>query len=379
MPTLFFFPWVAADEPVALGLVELVPYERGLKPGSLDGIALTDIDAVLANYGVPAYYPSKRAAESVTQATLLRWPDDAAAAELTEQEVRDRLDMALKIVFGALSARHFGLHTGYCNTEAYTVIAQRFTNGRAGDTAVTTRRRDGYTQQFLGDRAHEPRFVRPLHVTGFVKLNLDQALVTALFEVTDPDLRERLDAAIELYVLANTDSPQMPERTELVLMRAAFETLLEADHRTVHLVERFAEHFKGALPATPIWQPGPFDAKAWRARWPRNVARPMDAWVQDFCAARNAAAHGSGSKASPLWSPHNHLLFACWLFPLVVKGILAEEEHYTMTDEDTALRQGFEVFFAHDLLAPVTPGQPEIQWHKVERSLLFPIWTKRIH
>lgn len=49
----------------------------------------------------------------------------------------------------------------------------------------------------------------------------------------------------------------------------------------------------------------------WYKHWDNNVSRPLGAWVHDFSAARNAAAHspGTGQKGS-IWSPHNHLIFS---------------------------------------------------------------------
>ena len=74
-----------------------------------------------------------------------------------------------------------------------------------------------------------------------------------------------------------------------------------------------------------------------------------------------------------------HLLFASWLFPLVVKGVLASAGLYRLTEDDLALRRGFEAFLAHDVLARAEVDKPELRWSKVERSLLFPVWAKTIY
>ncbi|MGL5995756.1 MAG: hypothetical protein ACRC1I_04425 [Pseudomonas proteolytica] len=89
--------------------------------------------------------------------------------------------------------------------------------------------------------------------------------------------------------------------------------------------------------------------------WNKHVNRPLDAWVHDFCAARNAAAHGpaNGEKGS-IWPRHNHLIFSAWLLPLIVKKLLAQAGLYEFTAEDKVARAGFEVFLAHDLLASPT-------------------------
>jgi hypothetical protein len=45
-----FFPWVHLREPLSIGPVRLLPYERGTLPGALPHAAQEDIDAVLAAY-----------------------------------------------------------------------------------------------------------------------------------------------------------------------------------------------------------------------------------------------------------------------------------------------------------------------------------------
>ncbi|WP_143860950.1 hypothetical protein [Nitrosovibrio sp. Nv4] len=263
------------------------------------------------------------------------------------------------------------------------MIAQRFTVHNSGAIAVRTRRRDGHSLQYLGNNAHNPRFVRPLHVDARLPLDIDFKLLEALQAVIEPELKERLSAAIDVFVRANTDAPDMPERTEIVLLRIAFETLLNSTHQTDDLVRCFADHFRREVPSTPVWHAGQFNEKIWRKRWldkgKRNITRPLDAWVNDFCGARNAAAHGSrGHHDLPVWQIQNHLLFASWLFPLMVKGCLASAGLYHLTDEDVALRGGFEAFFAHDVVASFDENNPELMWTKVERELLFQVFAKTV-
>lgn len=378
MPVLYFLPWVSTSETIIVGDLKLLPYTRGMQPADLDGITITNIDAVLANYGNQGY-SSKRAAP-ITNATIVTWNSVSATSEPTDEEIQKRLQIGQQLVFCALAQRELGSLFQYCNTDGYRMIAQRFTVNNSGAIAVTTRRRDGYSLQYLGSSANNPRFVRPLHVADRLSLNIDFKLLAALQAVATPELKERLSTAIDVFVRGNTDAPDIPERTEIVLLRNAFETLLNSTHQTDNLVRRFADHFRSELPAISIWHAGQLDEGVWRKRWPKNnISRPLDAWVNDFCDARNSAAHGSrNGHEAPVWHIHNHLLFASWLFPLIVKGLLASAGLYHLTDEDIVLRCGFEVFFAHDVLACLDKSNPEINWTRVERELLFPIFAKTI-
>jgi hypothetical protein len=176
--------------------------------------------------------------------------------------------------------------------------------------------------------------------------------------INDVDLENRIYDSVVMFNRANTDASEVPDHAEIVMLRAAFETLLEASHTTSNLVEKFSKHF-GSLPNLAVWHNGIFDEKAWRSRWENTnaIKRPLDAWINDFCNARNSSAHGSasGSKYPPsIWSMQNHLMFASWLFPLMVKGVLAEYDLYTLSDQDKDCRADFEEFFAADVSLPKT-------------------------
>ncbi|MEQ1515852.1 MAG: hypothetical protein ABL931_05115 [Usitatibacteraceae bacterium] len=376
MPVLFFYPWLKTKQPLSLGVIDLVQYERGKSPHALDGMLLADIDAVFANYGEPDFANPSETAPPVSSATLLSFPGDDPTSALSDDEIQIRLRLGRLIAFCSLANRLFGGIHSYANADVYEVIAQRYDPARPGSMVVTTRRRDGRTQQLLGSRSSHPRFPRPMHVFGHAALAVDVALFRAIAGITEPALAARLEDAVELFLLANSDSPNVPERAEVVMLRAAFETLLESGHKASELVKGFANHFHAALPDPPVWAAGVYDEAAWRARWP-TATRPLDAWVQDFCAARNTAAHGMAAMPAPLWPRGYHLLFATWLLPLVIKGILAKDGHYTLSRDDTLLRAGLEAFLAADLLH-VEPKETEPAWSKVERNLLFDAWMRDI-
>lgn len=377
MPILFFMPWVACAEPLDLDVLRLVPYTRGSQPGTLNGVPQATLDAILGSYGEPDVFPSPTNPTHVRHATLLTWAEDQQGVELKGEHITSHLLQAQYVTFSALAKRRFASHFGYCNAAGYQPIGQRFDAAAPGNTAITVRRRDGHSMQFVG-HATAPRFIRPQHVDSNLWMDIDPVLVTALLHVAPGDEKDRLDAAIDLFVKANTDSSAMSERTELVLMRVAFETLLDSTHKTADLRQRFEDHFSQELPTTPTWHVGALKEGVWRARWPKAVRRPLDAWLQDFCAARNAAAHSPDRHTPTVWCSHNHLLFASWLFVLMVKKVLAEQGLYALSENDQALRRGFEAFFAHDVLGCVDANMPELWWSNVERDLLLGIEWKSV-
>lgn len=368
-------PWVACDEQIEVGPLRLVPYERRKRPGLLHGITQASLDGVLGSYGDPQYFPSRSASTHARNATLLSWQGDSLDLEFSDDQIIQRLLEAQYVAFAALTARQLASHFGYSNSDALQTIAQRFDPDSPGATAVTVRRRDGSSMNYVGTSTR-PRFIRPLHVGDRVSLNIDAPLLEALLRLPDGPDKARIDDAIDLFVKANTDSAAMPERTEVVLVRAAFETLLQATHEASDLRQRLSAHFAAELPAA-VWSKGELSEAIWRARWPKHVNRPVDAWIQDFCASRNAAAHGpSAAHAPTVWPSRNHLMFVCLLLPLMVKKTLADVGVYSLSDTDRAVRAGFEAFFAHDVLSRREPNVPELWWTWVERKLLFDLrWS----
>ncbi|PWK32577.1 hypothetical protein [Pseudomonas sp. OV226] len=368
MSVLFFFPWIASHGAMQLGELSLIPYEHGKAPGTIYGVSQEIIDAVLENYGDVAFTPSLNAFTNVRKATLITWADDADGLDLPESQIFVRLEQARYIAFSALAQRRFCSHGGYCNADGYQIIAQGFVAERPGSISITTRRRDGFTRTYIS-RTSSPRFIRPEHVNSSLHLEIDETLARALLELPLGNLKNRIDDAIEKYLLANTDSASMPPHAELVLMRSAFETLLGASYNKNDLCNKFIEHFRGELPNPPKWGNGVFTEACWRKRWPKTT-RPLNAWVEDFCDARNSAAHGARANGqSSIWQSQNHLLFSAWLFPLMVKKVLVDVGLYQLSDEDLAARKGCEAFLAHDLLSPNHEDTNECWWNHVEREL----------
>ncbi|WP_085632935.1 hypothetical protein [Pseudomonas sp. R16(2017)] len=377
MSVLFFFPWVASRGVLQLGELNLIPYERGQAPRTLHGVSQEIIDIVLGNYGDVAYPSFPNVFTSIRQATLLTWAGDTEGLELPESQISERLEQSRYIAFSALAQRRFCSHGDYCNSDGYEVIAQSFAAERPGSISITTRRRDGFTRTYIS-RTSSPRFLRPEHVDSRLHIEIDEALARALLDLPLGNLKSQIDEAIAAFLRANTDSSTMFPHAELVLMRSAFETLLGASHLAKDLRRKFSKHFTGELPNPPIWGDGIYTEECWQERWPKST-RPLDAWVRDLCDARNTAAHGVRANSQPsIWQCQNHLLFSSWLFPLIVKKILADADLYSLSDEDVAARKGCEAFLAHDLLSRINEDSDERWWNRVDSEISNSLLTNTL-
>ncbi|MCY1212373.1 hypothetical protein D9M72_241070 [compost metagenome] len=365
MPTLFFMPWTYVKAAGQVGPISFVPYERGVSPGALGKTAQKSLDAIIGNYADRAFIQNADSTVPVREALILRWPgDDERESLLTDDEIQGRLQQMQLLTFAALSERQFGTHWNYCNADGLTVTAQHFSEDNPAATAITTRRRDGSGLHYMAGSTGKPIFIRPLHVSDRYSLAMDNNFALALLNVPDGPLRNRLLDSVTLFNRANTDAKEVPPSAEVVFMRAALETLLEANHRTLELKAKLVNLMSPHL--GPVkWHDVHIPPKTWQDRW-SNEARPFSAWVEDFCHWRNEGAHGkSGTKKypDPVWSLWNHLLFISWFMSCIVKALLADEGLYTLTRDDKDELENIEKFFTYDIMA--RDDKELLYWHTV--------------
>ena len=364
---LTFLPWVVLNEPLEIAHITLEPYdlELGL-PESFHGVPLAKIEQILSCYGNYVHF-SDSSVEAVKRATLISWADDVDGLPLSRLQITKRLDEASYIACAAISARRFGNnYLAYTNSAAYLVVVQPFEKGRADMITVSSRRRGGGGLHYMSAE-NGPRFIRPFHVTSLTQIcvngevipsNFDVGLAEALLQLSDDHpAKSRIDDSIQFFLQANTDDPTMTTRIELVLLRTAFDQLLDSEHDRKGFIGAISKHFKADLPSDPVWASGPYGEAVWKKykEKERNPAgRPLEAWCHDFTEARNAAAHAKVGKDAPVWPDEYNLLFGSWLFPLVLKSVLAEAGVYRLTDLDRAYRSRCEEFIGPDLLQPIT-------------------------
>ncbi len=336
-----FFPWVALDEPVIVGPVRLLPYERGSLPGDQPNVSQGEIDTVLAAY-------AERKDHLIPEAMLMEIADWALGEEMTDQ-VKERLFRARELVaFAALAKRRlFRGHFDYCNFDTYAFVIQNYQAGDVGGFSFFTRRRDGGTN-YVWD-AEEFAFLKPLHVASNSKVALDLALLDALFKADERDVVP-FEAIVE-FGRANTDSSDVPTHTELVMVKSAFEFLFTIGTDA----SEFAKALAASVPPSKTYD-GPLASRWTKAR--PNAARPLEAWAREFCDIRGGAAHGK-KRGGPrfVWSEHAHLAFASVLFPLLVKQQLSRSGFLVLDERDSIELEWIEAYLMHDPFEPDNEGR----------------------
>jgi hypothetical protein len=329
-----FLPWVAIDEPITVGPLRLLPYHRSKLPGDLQNATQTDIDGVLDAY-------ANRPRSKIKKATIFElgeWQTGMDARDIVPALFRARNALA----FAALAHRQlFRQHSGYCNYDTYTLNVQRYAPGNPGTFAFTTRRRDGGTNQLWS--TNEFAFHRPNHVDAQARLSVDQPLLAALLSLSSPS-SSLLESVIE-FNCANTDSPDVPDHVEVVMMKSAFEWLLEIGEQANDFVAGLNRCLQDIPPADAL--NGPLKAQ-WEKSRPK-AGRPLEAWAREFCDMRGASAHGKPRVAPRfVWTPHTHLAFASLLFPLVFKKVAASAGLLKLDVYDVERLRRIDAYLLHE-------------------------------
>jgi hypothetical protein len=320
MPSaLAFLPWISITEPITIGPLRLLPYQRGKLPGDLPKITQADIDGVLSAY-------ANRPGNNIAKATIFElgeWQSGMDADNVVSDLFRARTALA----FSALAHRQlFRQSSNYCNYDTYSLVVQRYTAGETGAFAFTTRCRDGGTSHLWS--SDEFSFHRPNHVDLHSHLSLDEPLLAFVLSLSGSD---PLLEAIKEFNYANTDSPDVPEHVELVMMKSAFEWLLAIGEKADEFVAGINECLKGMHAVESL--NGPLKAQWQKAR--PSASRPLEAWAREFCALRGAAAHGKSRAVSHfVWHIRAHLAFASLFFPLLFKKVAADRGIFKIDDYD---------------------------------------------
>lgn len=343
--SIAFFPWVSLEEPVTVGPLRLIPYERGAQPGDRENVAQADLDGVLRAYAL-----NKN--EVVSAGTLMELGDWRLGQEADSPHRSNLFRTRELIAFAALAERRLFLgHFDYCNFDTYSFVVQHYEPGHTQGFSFATRRRDGGTKHMwtAGDFA----FLKPAHVDGNARMKFDGAFLGALL-AADEAKSLPYEAVVE-FNRANTDSQDVPTHTEIVLTKSAFEYLFDIGQG----VNEFADALRAVVPERRGDDPpeGPLEQR-WRDARPK-ASRPLDAWAREFSDVRGGAAHGKKrGGARFVWSELAHLAFASILFPLLLKKRLAGAS-YALRERDAVELERIEDYLMYDPFLTVNPsGHP---------------------
>lgn len=265
MPSLAFFPWLKLTEPTTLGEYGLVPYVA-------DQTLPTDVRRIVASHKQGRGTP-------INHAVLIE-ANGNLESQLSDDQVADIFRLRELLCFAALAQRQFFYHSGYLNAHSLQCVVQDYKVGEVS-VATSARRRDGNNRCLWLDERAVPC---PDHVSAGTPLMYDSRFLAALVDADEQDETGWLRDGVELYNLANTDSPDVRPHTELVLSVAAAQRLMGAEKRSDarQLASCFDEVLGSRVPATRSL----LDCKRGGIA---NLNKPRtlrEVWFDDFYASR---------------------------------------------------------------------------------------------
>jgi len=299
MPSsIAFFPWVSIDDREEIGNTRLLPYRQGAAPGDLAHASQAAIDGVFKAY-------ANRPRVAVTEATIVEVGDWHTGTDASKLAARLFLARNL-IAFSALSRRRFFCgHFDYCNTDAFELVVQNYSPDRPDRFSFGTRRRDGGIQNMWA--ADSFAFHRPYHVAANLRMEFDRSLLVALLSL-DPD------DPVREFNATNTDSPAIPEHVELVMMKSAFEWLLQIDTNasafTRALLSVVGEPADDQASAVPVSGDGRSAGRTPCVHW--TLGRGNSAYSGVLRRTAWSAVRSSRFGARCLTSPSRPFCFRCW-------------------------------------------------------------------
>jgi hypothetical protein len=345
VPAVAFFPWLKLREPLTVGSVRLIPWERGESPCDTAAAKQADLDAVLSAY-------ANRPNQVVTGATLLEVADWCTGMDVTPEIRRELFRFRDLIGFSALSKRElFAGHFGYTNFDSYQLVIQNYEAGRGGRFTFAVKRRDGWASHYW--TADDFAFGRPHHVGAHEFMDLDLPLLSRLVQSDFPD---RVYDAIVEFNQANTDSPDVQTHLELIRAKTSMEWLLNVGDKYQDLQRELVQ----LLPQLEQLD-GPLRVR-WEEQYP-NSETLITRWAQEFCVRRSMSAHATKRSSSRrVWSEEAHLAFYSVLFPLLVKKSLAGSGAFELGMHDRIRLRRLEAYLVVDPYQISEEAAEEDRW-----------------
>lgn len=353
MSMLAFFPWLKIKNNFDVEDFKLTRFNVLEKDSFKDKFQNTCervIEPYYTNIGDP-----------INECTLIFLNNKNIFEDFADDEIESLFSFVEILTFSGLSEREF-FNYSYCNSSDFNFIIQGFDENLEGVTIVT-RRRDGQTKNFIDINSY--KVIMPFYVNNNM-VEIDNALIKSLLNAKK-DLREKwinFSDAIFFFNKANTDSSQITEHQEAVMMIGAFQRILMC--KTAKKEELIANFKYSFMPKKDL-----DISKSKRiinSKYDNKVGSLREAWLDDFYQLRGDYAHGKKeTKKQMVWNVKEHLLLGSYIFPLLVKLSLNKSKYYNLSEEDFYNIELFEQLAEAELFKkPQNPNNYE--WKKIRRE-----------
>lgn len=307
---LMFMPWCPIEKEYSAGEYQLVPFDlRKHHTGES-----AEIRKLLKPYRTIKN-------EQLTRVGLIQVGDGPITRHLNDSEVKRAFDFAEYACFCSLCERTAYAHSSKVNRDCFTLYAQGF---KEVNRIVLRSRRLGGTS--LDMRETNELFISsPIHCDLSDEITLNDKLLVPLVENYMEN--EIWLNAIECFNRANTDSSDMPEYFEFVLLAGAFDRILSSGQnlRSEKLAIEFANRFQPFMKFQPLVKFQPL------------TKLKIKEWFLKFLQTRHGPAHGDLSREDLHSSEGWQILVTAKLaFPILLKIILSNEGQYELSDNDVS-------------------------------------------
>ena len=357
---LAFLPWFTLQGPAVIGEVTFTPFSiSDGDPESIFADFRDDIVRILSGYrGIKG--------EPIESCTLAYIDYKVPCSKSAD----DRLiaNAAHLLAFAGIAQNEYCVNSGnYINSSCLQSVTQLFSKDSEFIT-LNTRRRDG--SSYLGGMKHGEVIFSIPHQCAHVKPPVfDDNFVTSLgYVLHDNDsLSKRMMQSIWLFNEGCSDSNMISFEREVVLFASAFEQLLDCEN-CYHLTKIFGELLEDYSSITvensnrsediKLSKEHAEDEKKW------YLSRK---WIKELYDLRSDYTHGEDTtRRSWGWNDFEHTLMASFVFPLIVKILLAQESQYTLTDDDKIYLGCIDyILNAQKWFEPPEPSEATATWMKI--------------
>jgi len=330
MSMLTYLPWCPVKKPCVVAGIQLLPFNRDEPLAIVDDNTWSQITKILAAYRDINGNPIKHAA-------LVQVAGKGLTDDLTPDDRNAIFDLVAIVCCCSLACRkYFRGQSSYSNADCFVAYSQRF--DEADWTTLVRRQRDGPTRCTWG--LNDLRVSVPVHCHTVKRIEFDEPLLAALIAQRSALTRDewgKWQNAVACFKHANTDSENVPQHVEWVLLCSAFQHLFRADSKAKDV----ARHFEEAIVPTIAIDAATSKREAKDRFSPGTCLRYE--WMNEFYRIRGDFAHGNLHSTQPkAWEPDEHLFLATLAFPLVLKSMLVKAGHYSLTEVDRVQIDCFE-------------------------------------
>ncbi|ROZ78007.1 hypothetical protein [Ramlibacter sp. WS9] len=339
MPMLAFLPWLKLREPVRAGAFHAFTHviDQPLPADVPTGLMPETITKLLAQYRTAPHLPLRGL-------TILQYEDRPLGDDLDEVARAALFRFAGQLAVSGMGERRFigDFPDDYTASGHYQLIVQAFSQPFSGAINLTHRRKGGHANVHMGQS--EIQFFLPYYLVGQGTPTINKNLLEGFQQLDSlPELqRNDVDAAVTQYLLANSDSPDVPPDALSLSTYAALERVSSSSQRLDDIQVKLPEILS-------IVEGSPWTEEMRRElKLCAEDGQPvLHQWLNHMYQLRGQVAHGKPVLNVPSgWSQQEHLIAGAFVFPLALMCLMARHGAYSLRAEDVAHVIGLEMLLA---------------------------------